>query len=58
MIPGNPRSAADRVRRSLPRRLAPEQLHGNGIGIAILLSLLLWALVILSVIHLYARIFA
>jgi hypothetical protein len=54
MIPGNPRSAADRARPPLPRRLAPDELHGNGIGLAILLSLLLWGLLILAVIHIIA----
>jgi hypothetical protein len=58
MIPGNPRSVADRPRISLARRVAPEERHGHGLAVAILLSLLLWALLILAAIHAYARIFA
>lgn len=52
MIPGHHRSAADRPPAPPARRFAPKQLHGNGIGIVILLSLLLWALLMLSVIYL------
>jgi hypothetical protein len=58
MIPGNPRTAADRRAAPLPRRVAPEERHGHGLAVTILLSLLLWALLILAAIHAYARIFA
>jgi hypothetical protein len=58
MIPGNPRTAGDRPRVSLARRVTPEPSLGRGIAIAILLSILLWALLILAGIHVYARIFA
>jgi hypothetical protein len=55
MIPGHPRSAADRPRRTAPPRDEP-RLDGHWIAFAILLSMLLWALVVLAVIHLVARI--
>jgi hypothetical protein len=58
MIPGNPRTAGDRARVSLARRVTPKPLLGRGIAIAILLSLLLWAPLIVAGIHVYARIFA
>jgi hypothetical protein len=58
MIPGNPRTAGDRPRVSLARRVTPKPSLGRGITIAILLSLLLWAPLIVAAIHAYARIFA
>jgi hypothetical protein len=43
---------------SLARRVTPKPSLGRGITIAILLSLLLWAPLIVAAIHAYARIFA
>jgi hypothetical protein len=57
------RGAADRGRQDAPRaatvrdrihtRFEPD--HGNGLAVAILLSLLLWGLLIVTALHLIAR---
>jgi hypothetical protein len=59
MIPGHPRSAGDRphAARELLRprhHLDPMPGHGRRIGLAILLSLVLYAIIIVAALHLVA----